>query len=47
MAWNLFMDEQFNDLRRTLRSTDEEMRRFRQLVVRGRWGKAFQETPKV
>jgi hypothetical protein len=27
------MDEQFNDLRRTLRSTDEEMRRFRQLVV--------------
>jgi hypothetical protein len=26
------MDEQFSDLRRTLCSTDEEMRRFRQLV---------------
>jgi hypothetical protein len=33
LAWNLFMDEQFSDLRRTLCSTDEEMRRFRQLVV--------------
>jgi class 3 adenylate cyclase len=33
LAWNLFMEEQFSDLRRTLCSTDEEMRRFRQLVV--------------
>jgi hypothetical protein len=32
LAWNLFMDEQFSDLRHTLCSTDEEMRRFRQLV---------------
>jgi hypothetical protein len=33
LAWNLFMDEQFRDLRYSLCSTDEEMRRFRQLVV--------------
>jgi class 3 adenylate cyclase len=33
LAWNLFMEEQFSDLRRALCSTDEEMRRFRQLVV--------------
>jgi hypothetical protein len=33
LAWDLFMDEQFSGLRRALCSTDEEMRRFRQLVV--------------
>jgi class 3 adenylate cyclase len=33
LAWNMFMEERFSDLRRTLCSTDEEMRRFRQLVV--------------
>jgi hypothetical protein len=33
LAWDLFMDERFIDLRHALCSTDEEMRRFRQLVV--------------
>jgi class 3 adenylate cyclase len=33
LAWNLFMDEQFKELRHAVCSTDEEMRRFRQLVV--------------
>jgi hypothetical protein len=33
LAWDLFMDERFSDLRHALCSTDEEMRRFRQLVV--------------
>jgi class 3 adenylate cyclase len=33
LAWNLFMDEQFSGLRYALCSTDEEMSRFRQLVV--------------
>jgi hypothetical protein len=33
LAWNLFVDERFSDLRHALCPTDGEMRRFRQLVV--------------
>jgi hypothetical protein len=33
LAWSAFMDERFNELRQTLCATEEEMCRFRQLVV--------------
>ena len=33
MAWDLLMQEEFNELRQTIYSTDEEYKRFRQLVV--------------
>jgi class 3 adenylate cyclase len=33
LAWNTFMDERFNELRNTLCATEEELGRFRQLVV--------------
>lgn len=33
VAWNLLMDPSFEDLRKTVYSTESEMRRFRQLVV--------------
>jgi class 3 adenylate cyclase len=33
LAWDLFMDSQFSELRATLCATPDEMKRFRQLVV--------------
>jgi class 3 adenylate cyclase len=33
IAWNAFMDERFNELRNTLCATEEELGRFRQLVI--------------
>ena len=33
LAWNAFMDERFIELRNTLCATEEELDRFRQLVV--------------
>ena len=33
LAWNLLMDETYADLRKVLFSTEEELRRFRQLLV--------------
>jgi 3'5'-cyclic nucleotide phosphodiesterase len=33
LAWSLLMDEEYKDLRRAIYQTDEEMRRFRELVV--------------
>jgi len=33
LAWNLFMDAEYRDLRATVCGTEEEFRRFRQLVV--------------
>lgn len=33
LTWNLLMEEQFTELRRTIYETDEELKRFRQLVV--------------
>jgi class 3 adenylate cyclase len=33
LSWNLLMDPRYNDLRRCIYTTDEEAKRFRQLVV--------------
>jgi hypothetical protein len=33
LAWNLFMDKQFTELRLTICATQEELARFRQLVI--------------
>ena len=33
VAWDLLMDETFSNLRRTIYQTDDELKRFRQLVV--------------
>ncbi len=33
LAWNAFMDERFTELRSTLCATEEELGRFRQLVI--------------
>jgi hypothetical protein len=35
LAWHLLMDDEFQDLRRTIYQTDEELGRFRALVVNG------------
>lgn len=39
MAWALFMDEKFKDLRSTIYGTDEELKRFRSLLVNSVMGK--------
>ena len=36
LSWNLLMDDSFKDLRALIYSTEEEHKRFRQLVVNGK-----------
>ena len=54
IAWDLLMRDEFEDLRRTIYATKEELLRFRQLIVnavlatvRGKVSKSFSATGKL
>ena len=36
LAWSLLMEDNFKELRKAIYSTEDERRRFRQLVVNGK-----------